>query len=65
MKDNHITNFLILPYSKLEKYIDKNIVKLYRQEKYRINLTLIENKLFLMNRKNDCSYYLNNWDIIC
>ena len=59
------TNFLILPYSELKKYIDKKIVKSYGQEKYRINFTLKDDQLFITNRNNDISYYLNNWEVIC
>lgn len=58
-------NFLILPYSELKKYIEQKNVKSYGQEKYRINLTLKDDQMFITNRNNDISYYLNNWDVIC
>ena len=59
------SNFLILPYNILKKFIVQEIVKPNAQARYRITLIFIENQLYITNQKNLITYYLNNWDVIC
>ena len=59
------TNFLILPYIEIQKNIDqKNILVINKGKKYRVNIRIREGKLFLGNKENDMSYYMNNWSSI-
>lgn len=59
------TNFLILPYFEIQKNIDqKNILIINKGTRYRVNIRIRENKLFLGNKQNDMSYFMNNWNPI-
>ncbi len=59
------TNFLILPYFEIQKNIDqKNILVINKNTRYRVNIRIRENKLFLGNKQNDMSYFMNNWSSI-
>ena len=59
------TNFLILPYFEIQKNIDqKNILVVNKNTRYRVNISIRDNKLYLGNLKNDMSYFRNNWDLI-
>lgn len=58
-------NFLILPYVETQKNIDqKNILVVGHGKRYRVNITLKDNKFYLGNLKNDATYFLNNWNLI-
>jgi len=59
------TNFLVLPYFEIQKNIDqKNILVVNKNTRYRVNIRIRENKLYLGNKENDMSYFMNNWDLI-
>ncbi|MDE1817484.1 MAG: winged helix-turn-helix domain-containing protein [Thaumarchaeota archaeon] len=59
------TNFLILPYFEIQKNIDQeNILVVNKNTRYRANISIRDNKLYLGNMQNDMSYYRNNWDLI-
>lgn len=59
------TNFLILPFSEIEKNIkQKNILEINNGKKYRVNIPIRENKVFLGKQTNDATFYLNNWGIL-
>ncbi len=59
------TNFLILPSMEIEKNIQqKNILSVAKGQRYRINLSIRDEKLYLGNKNNDVSFYFNNWDLI-
>lgn len=59
------TNFLILPYFEIQKNIDqKNILVVNKNTRYRVNIRIREGKLFLGNKQNDMSYFMNNWGLI-
>jgi len=58
-------NYLILPYLEIKKNIDlKNILVINKDTRYRLNIKIRDNKLYLGNKENNCSYFLNNWDLI-
>lgn len=59
------TNFLIIPYSEMKKYIDmRYIKKVNKDTKYRVNVRFRENKFYVGIKENDASYYLNNWSLV-
>ena len=58
-------NFLILPYTEIEKNIaQKNILVINQGKRYRANITLKDGKIYLGNLKNDLTYYNNRWSLI-
>jgi len=62
---NQKTNFLILPFSELQRNIDQeNILVVNKGTRYRIDIKIREGKLYLGNKENDISYYMNNWKLI-
>ena len=64
LKGNN-TNFLILPYFETQKNIDQsNILKVGKNKRYRVNIRLRDGKLYLGNKENDMSYFMNNWSLI-
>jgi len=65
LKESKKIDFLILPYNEIQKNIDlENILVINKNTRYRVNVKLRNNKLYVGNKENDCTYYLNNWDII-
>ena len=59
------TSFLILPFSEVEKNnSQKNILVVNNNTRYRINIRIRDGKLYLGNRENDMSYFMNNWALI-
>jgi len=59
------TKFVILPYFEMQKNVDqKNILVINKNTRYRVNLKFRDGKLYLGNKENDASYFLNNWLII-
>ena len=59
------TNFLILSSIEVEKNIkQKNILEVGHGKRYRINLSIRDEKLYLGNKENDLSFYFNNWSLI-
>lgn len=64
LKGKH-TNFLILPYHEIQKNIDQeNILVINKNTRYRVNMRMRDGRLYLGNKDNDASYYLNNWSSI-
>lgn len=64
LKEN-VTKFLIFPYSEMQKYIDKKIIlSINKNTRYRVNITIRNEKIYLGNQSNEVSYYLNNWNSI-
>lgn len=59
------TNFLILPYVEIQKNIDQhNILVVNKGTRYRVNIRIRSGKLYLGNKENDASYFMNNWSLI-
>lgn len=59
------TQFLILPFIEVQKNIDlKNILIVNKGTRYRVNIRIRDNRLYLGNKENNMSYYLNNWNAI-
>lgn len=59
------TNFLILPFHEMEKKVhEKAILSVGKGQRYRVNIRLRENEIFLGTREHQMNYYLNNWNII-
>ena len=42
----------------------KNILEVGHGKRYRINLSIRDEKLYLGNKENDLSFYFNNWSLI-
>ena len=60
-----ITNFVILSFFEVQKNVDlKNIRIINQSTRYRVNLKIRNEKLYLGNLENDASYFMNNWDIL-
>lgn len=59
------TNFLVLPYFEIQKNIDqKNILVINKNTRYRVNIRIRDDKLYLGNKENEMSYFMNNWGLI-
>lgn len=59
------TNFLILPYHEMEKKMaGKAILEVGHGKRYRINIRVRDDKIYLGTKDHEMSYYLNNWDVI-
>lgn len=59
------TNFLILPYHEMEKKMaEKAILEVGHGKRYRINIKVREDKIYLGTKNHEMSYYLNNWEVI-
>jgi len=59
------TNFLILPSSEIEKNVQqKNILIVDHGNRYRVNLAIRENKVYLGKLTNDATFFLNNWGLL-
>jgi hypothetical protein len=59
------THFLVLPYFEIQRNIDqKNILVVGKGLRYRVNMSIRDGKLFVGNRENDMSYFLNNWSLV-
>ncbi|MBN2566782.1 hypothetical protein JXB02_01695 [Candidatus Woesearchaeota archaeon] len=58
-------NFLILPYFEIQKNVDqKNILVVNKSTRYRINIRIRDGKLYLGNKENEMSYFMNNWELV-
>ncbi len=58
-------NFLILPVYEIEKMVEKKIIlEVGHGKRYRVNISIREDQVYLGNRDNNMDYYLNNWKII-
>lgn len=58
-------NFLILPSFEVEKLVDQKIIlEVGHGKRYRINIRVRGNDIYLGNKDNNMNYYLNNWDLI-
>jgi len=59
------TKFLVLPYHEIQKNIDLvNILVINKNTRYRVNIRMKEGKVYLGNKDNEVSYYINNWELI-
>jgi Holliday junction resolvase len=58
-------HFLVLPLFEIEKNINqKNILVINKETRYRVNIKIRDGKLYLGNKENDMSYFMNNWNLI-
>lgn len=49
----------------IEKNIQlKNILEVGHGKRYRVNLSIRDQKLYLGNKENDLSFYFNSWSLI-
>lgn len=56
------TNYLILPYFEVEKKVhEKAILEVSHGLRYRINIKLRNNSVYLGTLDNEMNYFLNNW----
>ena len=59
------TNFLILPYLEMEKKLfEKAILEVGHGKRYRVNIKVRGNFVYLGNKEHDMNYFLNRWNII-
>jgi len=59
------TNFLVLPYFEIQKNIDqKNILVVDKNTRYRVNIRIRDGMLYLGNKENNMSYFMNNWSLV-
>jgi len=58
-------NYLILPYFEIEKKVhDKAILEVGHGLRYRINIKLRNNSVYLGTLDNEMNYFLNNWTVL-
>jgi len=59
------TNYLILPFHEMEKEVhEKAILSVGNDKRYRVNIRLREDAIYLGTKDHPMNYYLNNWNII-
>lgn len=59
------TNFLILPYFEIEKKVhDKAVLEVGHGLRYRVNIKLRNNSVYLGTLGNEMNYFLNNWSVL-
>lgn len=59
------TNFLILPYFEVEKKVhDKAVLEVGHGLRYRINIKLRNNSVYLGTLDHEMNYFLNNWSVL-
>jgi len=59
------THFLVLPYLEVQKNIDeKNILVVSKGQRYRVNIKMREDNLYLGKKENDMTYYMDKWESI-
>jgi len=63
LRDNSKTDFLILPFSEMEKKVYERAIKEFNKI-FRVHISMRDHKIFLGNRNHEMKYYLNNWAII-
>lgn len=58
-------NYLILPYFEMEKKVhEKAILEVGHGKRFRVNIKIREDNIYLGTKEHQMNYYLNNWDII-
>lgn len=59
------TNFLILPYFEVEKKVhEKAVLEVGHGLRYRINIKLRNNSVYLGTLDHEMNYFLNNWSVL-
>lgn len=57
--------FLILPFHEIERKVyEKAILEVGHGKRYRVNIKIRNNKIYLGNMDYEMGYFLNNWDLI-
>lgn len=65
MRDNDDNAFVILPSTEIQKQIhDGKIRTISAYDKYRVEIITRNGKVFIGNRKNEVTYFFNNWGIL-
>lgn len=58
-------NYLILSFLEMERKVhEKAILEVGHGKRYRVNIKMRDDKIYLGNTDNEMGYFLNNWDII-
>jgi Holliday junction resolvase len=58
-------NYLILPFLEMERKVhEKAILEVGHGKRYRVNIKMRDDKIYLGNMDHEMNYFLNNWDII-
>jgi len=58
-------NFLILPFHEMERKVhEKAILEVGHGKRYRVNIKIRDDKIYLGNMNHEMNYFLNSWDII-
>ncbi len=59
------TNYLILPCLEMERKVKERVIlEVGHGQRYRINIKLRNQKVYLGTLENDMDYFFNNWEII-
>lgn len=65
LKNTKETNFLILPYSEMEKKVhEKAILEVGHGKRYRVNIKQRNGNVYLGSMDHEMNYYLGNWELI-
>jgi len=58
-------NYLILPFYEMEKKVQEGaILKVGHGKRYRVNIKMRDDKIYLGNMDHEMNYFLNNWGIV-
>jgi hypothetical protein len=59
------SKFLVLPYYEMERKVEEQAIKeVDGKRKFRVTISIRDEKIYLGNRNHEMSYFLNKWDII-
>jgi hypothetical protein len=65
LRGENSMNFLILPYHEMEKKVhEKAILEVGHGKRYRVNIKIREEVVYLGSMEHEMNYYLNNWELI-
>ena len=65
LKDSDKTNYLILPFSEMKKKVhEKAIREVGHGKRYRVNIKIRDENVYVGTMEHEMNYYLNNWEVI-
>jgi hypothetical protein len=65
LKDSDTTNYLILPFSEMEKKVHEGAIReVGHGKRYRVNIKIRDTNVYIGTMEHQMNYYLNNWGVI-
>lgn len=65
LRGENTARFLILPFHEMDKKVhEKAILEVAQGKRYRVNIKIRDEKVFLGNKDHEMNYFLDNWSLI-